>query len=160
VTTQDGPQAGPEDRKRDDAPRTDPDPPREDAQDAFGQVLDELRRVQAQLEQLVRIQVDRLKIQWRDRLLGAAWVVLAVVILAVATVAAVFYSMAGLSGMITQTLEGPAWLGDLVVGVSVLVLLVGGLAIGGFVVRRRGLARLRESYEGQPSSDEPEESRS
>jgi len=160
VTSQDGTPTGPDVGPRDDAEGTETSgsvPNEGDAADTFALVIDELRRVQEQIEQLVRIQVDRLKIQWRGRLLGVAWISLGAVVLLTATVAAVLYAMAGLVGMFAAVLGGPPWAGKLVGGVFVLAMFGGGLAIGGFVLRRRGLARLRESYEKQaPPSDQKE----
>jgi hypothetical protein len=159
VTSEDGPSAGPGVETRDDAPRTEPtgsDSGREGSEEALALVLDELRRVQEQLEQLVRIRVDRLKIQWRDRLLLVAWGMLGVVVLAAATVAAVLYTMDGLSGLIAASLGRP-WLGDLIVGASVLVVLSCALGLGGLVLRRRGLAKLRRSYGNTSTSAEGKE---
>jgi len=160
VTSQDGTPAGRDVGPRDDAEGTETSSPVPDeggAADTFGLVIEELRRVQEQIEQLVRIQVDRLKIQWRGRLLGFAWISLGGVVLLTATVAAVLYAMAGLAGMFAAVLGGPPWVGKLVGGAFVLAMMGGGLAVGGLALRRRGLARLRESYEKQaPSVDQKE----
>lgn len=162
MTSEDGTSAGPDVRPRDDAEGTETSgsvPGEGDAADTFALVIDELRRVQEQIEQLVRIQVDRLKIQWRGRLLGIAWISLGAVVLLTATVAAVLYAMAGLAGLFAAILDGPPWAGKLVGGAFVLVMMGGGLAIGGLVLRRRGMARLRESYEKQAASGDRKETR-
>jgi hypothetical protein len=162
VTSQDGTSAGPGVEAKEDARGSEAessDPTESSAADSFAVVIDELRRVQDQLERLLRIQVDRLKIQWRERLLLVAWVALAAVVLLTATVAAVLYAMAGLAGFVSAALGGPPWVGNLVGGATVLAVLGGGLALGGAVLRRRGLARLRDSYEKRATSGEGKEAR-
>lgn len=130
------------------------------AADPFALVIDELNRVREQLEQLVNIQVDRLKLQWRDRLLHLAWIAVAAVVLLTATVAAVFYAMAGLAGLFSAALESPPWVGDLVAGGLFLIVLGGALGIGSVVLRWRNLARLQKSYGKPAASGKQTEARS
>jgi len=164
VTSQDGTSTGPgvEPIDEDEAGGSDAEgknAAEDGAGEAFAVVIDELNRVREQLEQLVRIQVDRAKLRWRERLLRFAWFAVGAVVLLTATIAAVFYVLAGVAGLLATVLESPPWVGDLVAGVLFLVVLGGALGVGGNVLRRRNLARLRQDYETPAPSRKARETR-
>ena len=118
--------------------------------EALAAVIAEIRGIREHLERLVRIEVDRAKLRLRAKLFGLLWVGFLAAVLLTATVSAVVFAVVGMDAALTDWIGGPEWAGKLA-GAGVLLGLVAlGLIAIEIVMRRRGLARMKRTYE--PSS--------
>lgn len=110
--------------------------------------------IREQLERLLNVQFDRIRLRARS---GLFWLLMAVLLGAVgvvATVAAVLYVLEGVSGLFTTLFSGNVWAGDLAAGglVLLMVLLAAVIFAGGF--RKKELERLKKKYESGTTDGE------
>jgi hypothetical protein len=100
-----------------------------------------------QLDRLLNVQLDRLRLKLRAGTYRLAAVLLLCAVVLTATVAAIWNLIAGLTGALTVAFNGRAWLGNITGGLLVLVL----VGFFGGVVRwwhqRREMKKLVRKYE-------------
>lgn len=111
---------------------------------AIGEQVGEIRD---QLERLLGIQVDRLKLRLRT---GLVWVLsglLFAAICLVATIVAVLFLLEGLAGLFTALFGGNVWAGDLAAGGLVLLTILSAVAMIGRGQHKKELQRLKQKYE-------------
>jgi len=111
---------------------------------AIGEQVGEIRD---QLERLLGIQVDRLKLRLRS---GLVWVLsglLFAAICLVATIVAVLFLLQGMAGFFTALFGGNVWAGDLAAGGLVLLTILSAVAWIGRGQNKKELKRLKQKYE-------------
>jgi hypothetical protein len=108
---------------------------------------EQIGEIREQLERLLSVQLDRLKLRFRSGLFWALTGLLLGAVCVAATTAAVLYLLEGTAGMFTALFGGNAWAGDLVAGALVLLVALLALATIGGRHRKRELQRLKRKYE-------------
>jgi hypothetical protein len=110
-------------------------------------VIAHLRELASAVQRLADIGAERARLGLRRALALAVFWVWISVVLAAATVLGVAHAIAGLTALLTQSLGGRIWLGELLTGGIVLgSVLLYGLTLHARI-SRANLARLRRKYE-------------
>lgn len=119
--------------------------------DALDEAVQRLGDVASSLQQLLDVQLERARVEFRDRSFRAAgWAFLVLFLLTLAVLSASLLAR-GLAQLMTGAFGGLPWAGNL----SAAVLLLGLAGAIAFVVRarlrRRQLRRLRRKFEPEPT---------
>ena len=117
-------------------------------------ISEQVGEIRDQLERLLSVQVDRLRLGVRKGLFWLLSSLLFGAVCVVATAAAVLYLLEGVSGLFTALFGGNVWAGDLAAGGSVLITVGLVVLIFGRRFGKSELARLKNKYESDPAKGE------
>ena len=131
---------------------------RETGDDTLPQMLaaisEQVGEIRDQLERLLNVQFDRLKLRFRAGLFWLLSSLLFGAVCVVATAAAVLYVLEGISGLFTALFGGNVWAGDLAAGGLVLLAVLLMVAVFARGFRKRELGRLKRKYESGSAKGE------
>jgi len=108
-----------------------------------------IRDIRGQLDRLLTIQIDRMKLKLRA---GMFWMVAGVLLLVIGVTGAALgmvYLIAGVAGAFTEMLGGRAWAGDLVAGTLVLLSILFVVSVAQRGRRKSELKKLVRKYESR-----------
>ena len=111
---------------------------------SYGQLYAELREYVAYF---ASVQVDQAKYTVKRALLAAVVALVAGVVGICVVLTATVLALAGVASGLGEALGGRWWLGSLITGVGVLVVMALGVWVASRVVRRTWLNRLQKKYE-------------
>jgi len=117
-------------------------------------ISEQVGEIRLQLERLLSVQVDRLRVGARKGLFWLLTSLLFGAVCVVATAAAVLYLLEGVSGLFTALFDGNVWAGDLTAGALVLITVGLAVAIFGRRFGKSELARLKKKYESDSAKGE------
>ena len=112
----------------------------------LGQFADEARGVGRDVADLLRVGIDQVRLEARERgfrLIVMLWLAIVVVVV---TVLAALFLVDGTSGLLTEIFNGRAWAGQLATGVLVLGSIAVALGLLRVRSRRMELKRLKSKY--------------
>jgi len=110
-------------------------------------ISEQVGEIRDQLERLLNIQFDRLRLRLRTGLFWLLSSLLFGAVCVVATAAAVLYLLEGVSGLFTALFGGNVWAGDLAAGGLVLLSVLLMVVLFGGRFRKKELGRLKQKYE-------------
>ena len=126
-----------------------PDDPRSHhhVADAFASVRRQLRQVQEFINFYLLVQADRLKLAVRKLIIAVAAGILLLIAGAAFLVTAAVQVCIGIAHLLTIAFGGRAWLGDLVTGVVIWIVVAGGTYLGISSIIKKSRKATMEKYE-------------
>ena len=117
-------------------------------------ISEQVGEIRDQLERLLNVQFDRLRLRLRTGLFWLLSSLLFGAVCVVATAAAVLYLLEGVSGLFTALFGGNVWGGHLAAGGLVLLSVLLMVATFARRFRKRELGRLKKKYESDSTKRE------